>query len=186
MDEKDVILVVDDDPKIRKVLCETLRTEGYEPVGVASGEAALKTVDEVRPAVVLIDLKLGDISGLDVMKEIKELAPSTECIVITGYATRASAIEAVNLGAYSYLQKPYGIGQLLQVVRNAIEKREADEELRRLKEFNEGIVQTMREGIVVQDAEGLITFVDPAGAILLGYSPAELVGQHWTIIVPPG
>ena len=66
-----------------------------------------------------------------------------------------------------------------------IERKQAEEESRRLKDFNEGIVQNMAEGIAVEDAEGRIIFVNPAAADLLGYSPEELLGQHWTVIVPP-
>ncbi|MFQ5811783.1 MAG: HD domain-containing phosphohydrolase [Anaerolineae bacterium] len=64
-------------------------------------------------------------------------------------------------------------------------RQRAEEEIRQLKDFNEGIVQNMAEGIAVEDAEGCIIFVNPAGANLLGYSPEELLGQHWTAIVPP-
>jgi PAS domain S-box-containing protein len=71
------------------------------------------------------------------------------------------------------------------VVRDITERKRAEEELRWLKEFNEGIVQSMTEGIIVDDAEGCMTFVNPAAAALLGYSPAELLGQHWKAIVPP-
>jgi two-component system cell cycle sensor histidine kinase/response regulator CckA len=74
---------------------------------------------------------------------------------------------------------------LISVARDITERKQAEEELRRLKEFNEGIVQSMAEGIVMEDAEGTITFVNPAAATLLGYAPEELLGQHWTLIVPP-
>lgn len=67
-----------------------------------------------------------------------------------------------------------------------IERKQAEEEIRRLKDFNEGIVQNMAEGIAVEDAEGRIIFINPAAADLLGYSPEELVGQHWMVIVSPG
>ena len=71
------------------------------------------------------------------------------------------------------------------VFRDISERVQAEMELQRLKEFNEDIVQNIAEGIVVQDAQGYLTFVNPAAATLLGYAPEELSGQHWTIIVPP-
>ncbi|MCK4723531.1 MAG: response regulator, partial [Dehalococcoidia bacterium] len=107
------ILIVDDDPRVRKTLSDTLRTKGYLSTTAATGKTALDRVHKEMPAVALIDLKLEDMSGLELMKEIKECSPKTECIVLTGYASQESAIEAVNLGAYSYLQKPYDMGQLL-------------------------------------------------------------------------
>jgi PAS domain S-box-containing protein len=75
------------------------------------------------------------------------------------------------------------INQRLQ--REITGRRQAEEEIQRLKDFNEGIVQSMTEGIAVEDAEGRLTFVNPAVAAMLGYSPEELLGQHWTVIVPP-
>ena len=72
-----------------------------------------------------------------------------------------------------------------EVQQELAEREQAEKETRRLKEFNESIVQNMSEGIVVQDAEGCFSFVNPAAATMLGYAPDELLGQHWTIIVPP-
>ena len=73
----------------------------------------------------------------------------------------------------------------LAVFTDITERKRAEESLRRLKEFNEGIVQNVAEGIAVEDAAGYFTFVNPAKAAMLGYTPEELVGQHWTVIVPP-
>ena len=72
-----------------------------------------------------------------------------------------------------------------QLQQEIIERKQAEKEIRRLKDFNEGIVQNMAEGIAVEDAEGRIIFINPAAAALLGYSPEELLGQHWSVIVPP-
>jgi PAS domain S-box-containing protein len=74
---------------------------------------------------------------------------------------------------------------VVAIYTDITERKQAEEELRRLKEFNESIVQSMAEGIVVEDAEGYFTFVNPAAAALLGYTPEELLGQHWTAVVPP-
>jgi PAS domain S-box-containing protein len=73
----------------------------------------------------------------------------------------------------------------IATTRDITERKQAEEELRRLKEFNESIVQNVAEGIVVQDTELNFTFVNPAAAALLGYTPTELLGQHWTWLVPP-
>jgi PAS domain S-box-containing protein len=70
-------------------------------------------------------------------------------------------------------------------IRDITERRQAEEEIEQLKEFNEGIVQNMAEGIAVQDAEGCFRFINPAGIDMLGYAPEDLIGKHWTSIVPP-
>jgi PAS domain S-box-containing protein len=77
------------------------------------------------------------------------------------------------------------VGGYLVQIQDITAWREALEELRRLKEFNEDIVQNMIEGIVIQNSEGRFSFVNPAAARLLGYTPEQLLGQHWTAVVPP-
>ena len=111
------ILIVDDDANLRRTLADILRTRGYAPITAATGKVALRKVQEETPVVALIDLKLEDMSGLELMKAIKHDAPATECIVLTGYASQSSAIEAINLGAYSYMQKPYAMDQLLVIIQ---------------------------------------------------------------------
>ena len=132
MTAKTRILIVDDDANLCKTLFHILQAKGYVPTVAATGQAALDRLQEEKPIVALVDLRLEDMSGLEVMEQIRERSPGTECIVLTGYASQTSAIEAVNLGAYSYLQKPYDVEQLLVTVRRAVEKREAEEERERL------------------------------------------------------
>ncbi len=74
---------------------------------------------------------------------------------------------------------------MIGTLRDITGHKQAEEEIRRLKEFNEGLINNMAEGITVQDAEGYFTFVNPAAAALLGYTPEELVGRYWTVVVPP-
>jgi signal transduction histidine kinase/DNA-binding response OmpR family regulator len=124
------ILIVDDNPEARKTLADILTAKGYTPLVVATGQAALAKVEQMLPAVALIDLKLEDMSGLAVLEGIKNCAPDTECILLTGYASQASAIQAINLGAFSYLQKPHDMEQLLVTVRRAIEEQETRAELK--------------------------------------------------------
>lgn len=137
MTDKSSILIVDDDPSLRKTLSDILRAKSYMPIAKETGKAALERVKDEPPAVALIDLKLEDTSGLEVMKEIKERYPGTECIVLTGYASKESAIEATNLGAYGYLEKPYNMNQLLLMIQRAIEKQKTEEELKKHREHLE-------------------------------------------------
>ncbi len=141
MDAKHSILIVDDDPGFMKTLSDILKVEGYASIAVEQGRAALEQIKTEKPAVALIDLKLEDMSGLALIREIKTISPEIECIVLTGYASQASAIEAVNLGAYGYLQKPYPVEQLLVMIRRAIEKRQAEEALQRLAEQRQRLLQ---------------------------------------------
>ena len=160
------ILIIDDDTNLRRTLSDILRAKGYVPRDTGTGQGALDKVEEEKPAVALIDLNLEDMSGLEVMREIRERSSGTECIVLTGHATQASAIEAVNLGAYSYVQKPYDVDQLLVTIRRAIEKREAEERI--LGQERLAAVGQLAAGIA-HDFNNLLTGV-------IGY--AELLGMR--------
>lgn len=184
MYQKNVVLLVDDDPNLRRTLCDILDVEGYHAKPYPSATGVLKEIDQMVPSVALIDIRLGDMSGLDLMRDIKERHPDTECILLTGYASRETAIEALNIGAYSYLEKPYDVTQLLLTIRRAVERRKAYIEFRRLKEFHESILQNLTEGVLFEDENSSVTYVNPAMARLLGYQPEVMVGKHWTSFCP--
>jgi len=170
------VLVVDDDTDLRKTLSDVLELKGYEPVGTATGRAALTRVNEVVVAVAVIDLRLEDMSGLDVLREIKRSSLDTECIVLTGYASQESAIAAVNLGAYSYMQKPYDMELLLLTIRRAVEKRKAEEERQESEQFNASLLNSAPNPMLVLNPDTSIRYVNPALEELTGFSYVELLG----------
>ena len=183
MCKKTSILIVDDEPRLRGTLSNILRARGYAPITAATGQAALDVVEQETPTVALIDLRLEDMSGLEVTRGIKERSPGTECIVLTGYASQASAIEAVNLGAYSYLQKPLGMEQLLLTIRRAIEKHEVEEALRLQSE----IAANMAEGVhLTRASDGVIVYTNPRFEEMFGYGQGELIGKHVSVLNAPG
>ncbi len=171
------ILIVDDNLKFRQTLSDILRAQGYVPIGASTGKAALDRIEEEGPGVALIDLRLRDMSGLEVMRGIKERSPGTECIVLTGYTSQASAIEAVNLGAYGYVQKPYDMEQLLLTIRRAVEKREAEEALRESEEKYRTLVEGAGEAIFKMRQDGVFLFINSVAAQRLGGQPKDFIGK---------
>ena len=137
MPEKKRILIVDDESAIRQLLTDFHGANGYTPVAVPDGKTALTKVKEETISTALIDLNLPDMDGLEVMRGIKKQDAGISCIVITGLASKLSAIEAVNIGAYGYIQKPFDFQQLLLMISRGIEKQEALEALqRKITEMN--------------------------------------------------
>ncbi len=175
MKPKGRILIVDDDLHHGKVLTDILLAKGYESFIVTSGKAALGFIKEKPPCVALIDIKLGDMSGLEVIKEIKAFSVHIECIVITGYASQASAIEAINLGAYSYMQKPYNVEQLLITIQRAIEWIQAQEELHDIETRYRIMTESMQDTIWLVDMQFHYLWVSPSVIHSTGYSFEELI-----------
>ena len=175
MKTKHNILIVDDDPDFRENLSGILRDEGYAPVTAATGKEAMERVRGDEFAVALIDLRLEDMSGLDVMKEIKERSPMTEGIFITGYASRSSAIDAVKLAAYSYVEKPFNVGQLLETIRMAIEKQKVGKALRESEERYRTLFEGSRDAIYITSGDNRSVEFNQATLDLFGYTRAEIM-----------
>ena len=112
------ILVVDDERVAVKNLVHILKKEGYEVVGTESGMNALRFLEEQQFDVVLTDLKMEKVDGLQILNKCRELHPDTEVILITGYATLESAVQAMKKGAFHYIAKPFK----LDIVRNVIKE----------------------------------------------------------------
>jgi DNA-binding NtrC family response regulator len=116
------VLIVDDESSLRKVLGDLLRLRGYATTPAATGGEALAAAGETHYDAAIVDLGLGEetMTGLDVIKGIKESSPNTQCIVLTGMPSEESAIQAMNLGAYAYLRKPFDVAELLGTLAKAL------------------------------------------------------------------
>jgi DNA-binding NtrC family response regulator len=117
------ILIVEDELIARENLDHVLTKEGYETVAVDSGMQAFKELEKREFDLVMTDLRMQQVDGLEVLERTKELYPDSEVIVITGFATVSTAVEAMQKGAYHYLPKPYQIDEVRILVRKALEKR---------------------------------------------------------------
>ena len=117
------VLAVDDDETARRNLVLALAREGCEVVTAASSREALEQLEAREFDLVLTDLKLGQSDGMELLERSRDRWPDTRVVVITGYATIPSAVEAVKKGAFQYLAKPYAIDELRSTVRRALEGR---------------------------------------------------------------
>jgi response regulator RpfG family c-di-GMP phosphodiesterase len=107
------ILIVDDEPDFRTLLVEALGSMGYSPEGAETAEAAIQMAKARHYAIIFTDLNMpGGLSGLDLINTVQEIDPRTFCILMTGYATTESAIQALKRGAYDFIQKPFKLAEL--------------------------------------------------------------------------
>ncbi|MBN1939961.1 MAG: sigma-54-dependent Fis family transcriptional regulator [Candidatus Aminicenantes bacterium] len=126
--------VIDDEPVIRDILEQLLSGEGYDVELSASGEEALPKFETAPYDLVLLDLLMPGRNGLEILPEIKRAAPQTVVIIITAYASVESAIEAMKIGAYDYVQKPFKHEDLLLTIERALAHKTLQEENDRLRE----------------------------------------------------
>ncbi len=127
------ILVIEDDAAFRAMLCEALVSRGYEPLGVGSAEEGVARARAETFDLVLTDVMLPGMDGIEGLSRLKEASPGSEVIVMTGYATKEKALEAVRLGAYDFFSKPFSLAEMEVVIRRALERRTLMAELSRLK-----------------------------------------------------
>lgn len=116
------VLIVDDDPMIREALGDLLTDRGFEVGGAATGQDALERVRAEAPAVAVVDLRLPDVSGTELLRRLRRAAPDTEVIVLTGHASLGSALEAIQEAAFAYLLKPADPEHLMTMVERAAER----------------------------------------------------------------
>ena len=162
------ILIVEDERAQREALAGYLRKAGYDVVTAATGKEAFE--GKSTPDVVLLDLRLPDMEGLDLLKKLREMNPDTEIIVITAYGTVRTAVEAMRLGAFDYLTKPVDLDELLLIIGRALEKHERDLEVSFLKEEVEKFrPQTglIGESPAIKEVLSMIYRVAPSNATVL-------------------
>ncbi len=128
------ILVVDNEHSVRLTLAMLLKGQGHQVLEAADGRTAIEKLREEPVSLVITDLKMPEVSGLDVLREVKALRPETEVILLTGHGTIESAVEAMRLGAFDYVTKPFESSELLHRVQNALNHHHLVNEVRLLRQ----------------------------------------------------
>jgi two-component system sensor histidine kinase/response regulator len=132
-----LILIIDDEEPIRDGCLQVLEKSGYAVLAAADGSEGIRIAREAKPDIALIDLKMPQLSGMEVIEILSRDLPDMVLIVITGYATIVSAVEAVQKGTFDYLPKPFSPDRLRLAVQRAIEHRNLKIEAKRLREEKE-------------------------------------------------
>ena len=127
------ILIVDDERSLRDVLGIMLKRAGYDVSVASDGDEAIARIEKELFDLVITDLKMPRAGGLDVLKAVKDASPDSVVLIITAFASAESAVEAMKLGAYDYLTKPFQVDEVQLIIRNALEKRRLSTENMLLK-----------------------------------------------------
>lgn len=185
------VLILEDRASDAELIVYELYRAGFEPDWQrVENEADYLAALAQQPHIILADYSLPQWDAPRALALLQKHGLDIPFIVISGTVGEDIAVECVRSGAADYLLKDRLV-RLGQAVDRALEERalraekqRAEEEILRLKEFNENIIQTMAEGIVMQDPDGVLTFVNPAAAAVVGYQPEELIQQHRNIVIP--
>jgi len=187
------ILVIDDEQIMRDGSSRILSKDGWGVITAENGQQGLDIIRS-RPDqidVTLLDLMMPGMSGMEVLDQIRSIDPNLLVIVITGYATVESAVEAMKKGAYDFIPKPFTPDQLRIIVRRALEKRSLQKEAEFLRQERERslrdiatekskiktIINCMGDGVLVCDRDGYIVLSNPASSRMLKISETSLIGN---------
>lgn len=186
------ILIVDDDPAITKSLKMVLSINGLKAHSVSGGHAALEELRLNKYELVLLDINMPDMNGMDVIDSINQNNIDTNVIIVSGESEIYKAIHVLKNGAKDFIRKPYTTDELLFSIQNILEKifleRENREMLAKLEEseaLHRFIVHNSPDLLYMLDKNGCFVFVNKNTVKLLGYSRKELIGKHYQDVVYP-
>jgi len=184
------LLLVDDEPRLLASLSALLSNQGFVLITAASGTEAMQKLSQTHFDLVLLDLRLPDMSGHEIMDYMNGQAMDTHVIVTSGDAGIDAAIGALRRGAYDYLRKPYSREELLKAVHNALQQRRLEAENKSIAWKLEGseriyryLVDSSPDIIFTLNHHGMITFVNDRVQPLLGFSRDDLIGKHYAELV---
>ena len=185
------VLIVDDEPDICMGLGDFLKHNGYAVRAVQTGRDALREVEGGQIGVVILDLGLPDLSGLDVLRGIKKLDPLLPVIVLTASTQESHTMEALHCGAFTYLTKPYNSYELRFALRQIGDAQRLVSKVARVEgdlsaseERFRTVVGTTPDVVVLADRNGTILLWNQAAAQLFGYTEGEVIGQPLTLLMP--
>lgn len=191
------VLIVDDEPSILQSLSGLLADEGFEVLTASNGYEALKVISSNSPDLVLLDIWMPGIDGIETLKEIKKNNPYIQVIIITGHGTIETAVEATKLGAFGFIEKPLSIDRVIVSINNALNFRRLEEENRYLRKKtleknsitgSSPLIQALKKEIAVaapSDSWILITGENGTGKELVARTIHQLSSraEHPMIVV---
>jgi two-component system nitrogen regulation response regulator NtrX len=161
------ILIVDDEESICKSLGDILVDEGYDVLTALSGEEAIKILDEELPDLVLFDIWLPGIDGMEVLKTIKNLHPKLHVVMMSGHGTIETAVKATKLGAFDFIEKPLSLEKVILTVKHVLDMSRLEEENILLKQKINQDYELTGKSYPIMELKEMIGIVAPTNAWIL-------------------
>jgi two-component system nitrogen regulation response regulator NtrX len=161
------VLVVDDEKGVRDAMRQILEFEGIEVETADSGDGALKLYPEFHPHLVFLDVKMAGMDGLETLAKLREEDPAAQVVMISGHGTIQTAVEATQLGAYDFLEKPLDTDRILLTLRHAIDHQDLESENERLRATVSDRYELVGESAPMRELRAVIERVAPTGARVL-------------------
>ena len=189
------LLLVDDEPDILRVLSMSLRADGYDVKTASSGEDALSVFSNEKPDIVITDIKMPGMNGIEVLREVKKIDEEIEVIIITGHGDIDAAIEALKYGASDFINKPVRDEALAIALSRAHEKidiknqlkeytvgleqkvADATREVRRRSNFQSKLITSSYEGIVATDKDMVVVIYNPGAESIFGFPAIDVIDK---------
>ena len=175
------ILIVDDEQGIREVLSSILTDEGYESIAVSSGEECIRLLEERSVDLVLLDVWLEGIDGLETLERIRKNGADAMVVMISGHASIETAVRATKLGAFDFIEKPLSLEKVILVIKNALEVHRLAQENRQLREEIGGRTQLHGDTVPMRALRQQIALTAPTNGRVLIYGESgtgkELVAR---------
>jgi two-component system nitrogen regulation response regulator NtrX len=168
------VLVVDDEESILETLTGILEDDGYEVLTASSGEGALKSFDEYGPEVVLLDVWMPGMDGIETLKRIREKSSPASVIMISGHSTIDTAVQAIKFGAYDFLEKPLSLERVLLLTRRALEKQRLEKENLELK------TSISHHSEIITNNPGMIALKEEISKAAISQSRVIIFGESGT------
>src|SRR5580765_7559370 len=164
---KSRILVIDDEAAIRDSLRMTLEYEGYEFIGAATGQEGLALAEREAPDLVLLDVKMPGMDGIEVLERLRNMNEALPVVVVSGHGTISTAVEATKKGAFDFIEKPFASERVLVSLRNALDARQLRDEVRSLKKAVEVRHQMIGDSAGLKQVMAAIGRAAPTNATVL-------------------
>ncbi len=163
----EIILIVDDEESVRNSLAGVMRDEGYEVVSAASGKEGIGLLHETQPSLVLLDIAMPDMDGIETLRRFKEMRPEIPVVMVTGHGTIDAAVKTTKMGAYDFIEKPPKLEDLNRVVKHGLEESRLREENESLKRSFERRHEIMGESEKIKTLKQQIALAGPTNGWVL-------------------